>query len=169
VGTTAEGHVEVSIRHREILARAIHDEYVRNQSRAGDTPERSNSLISWDELPEDLKESNRRQADHIGAKLREIGAAIEPHGDEESIPFRFEPDEVELLAEMEHVRWNQERTDAGWTYGHVTDHAGRKSPSLIPWPNLPEHEKEKDRNAVRGIPALLARVGLGIVRVSRRT
>lgn len=155
--------------HREILARAIHEHYVRNQLRIGDTREKNNSLVPWEELPEDLKESSRRQAEHIGAKLTAIGSDIEPLVDPESDPFRFDPGEVERLAEMEHARWDQERRNAGWTYGPEIDDARKKSPNLIPWANLPEREKEKDRNAVRGIPSLLARVGLRVVRMGDGT
>src|SRR5207248_1847394 len=57
----------------ETLARLIHEEYVRQQQRLGQTPKTNPSMVPWDELPEGLKESNRRQADDIGRKLRRVG------------------------------------------------------------------------------------------------
>jgi hypothetical protein len=35
---------------------------------------------------------------------------------------------------------------------------------LIKWEKLPEEEREKDRDAVRNIPEVLALVGLAVVR-----
>lgn len=43
----------------EILARAIHKEYVRNQDKEGHTPCTNPSMIPWGELPDSLKDSNR--------------------------------------------------------------------------------------------------------------
>src|SRR5207248_2665129 len=62
----------------EALARMIHEEYVRQQQKLGQTTETNPSMVPWDELPEGLKESNRRQADDIGRKLREVGYCHTP-------------------------------------------------------------------------------------------
>ena len=45
----------------ETLARALHEDYLRQQSAAGVTPQQDSSLVPWDALPEHLKESNRRR------------------------------------------------------------------------------------------------------------
>ena len=58
-----------------------------------------------------------------------------------------------------------ERRADGWTLGARDDKA-RTHPSLVPWDELPESEKEKDRDVVRAIPDLLAAAGLTIVRDS---
>ena len=57
----------------EIIARAIHEDYVRNEKEKGSTPEMNPALVPWKELSENLKESNRNQADHIRFKLEAIG------------------------------------------------------------------------------------------------
>ena len=62
---------------KESLARAIHEDYVREQRKIGQSPGTNPSLVSWEDLPETLKESNRSQADHIGTKLKAVGCAIE--------------------------------------------------------------------------------------------
>lgn len=54
----------------EVLARMIHDDYVKTQEKQGKTKETNPSMTAWEDLPEHLRESNRRQADHIGSKLR---------------------------------------------------------------------------------------------------
>ncbi|MEX2216139.1 MAG: RyR domain-containing protein [Phycisphaeraceae bacterium] len=73
-------------------------------------------------------------------------------------------EQVELLAEIEHGRWVIERTWLGWTLG-PRDDKKRQRPQLVGWhdPKLPESEREKDRQAVRRIPDILAAVGYEII------
>ncbi|MEO0079629.1 MAG: RyR domain-containing protein [candidate division WOR-3 bacterium] len=147
----------------ENLARAIHEDYVAKQKEQGVTPEQNPSMVPWDRLPDDLRKSNRQAARHIWEKLRAIGCIIVSA--EEGTGFdRFSPEEIEKMAEMEHDRWVRERRNAGWTYGDSKDLEKRTSPYLVPWHCLPEEIKELDRNQVRLIPEVLARVGLGIRR-----
>ncbi|MGD2175296.1 MAG: NAD-binding protein, partial [Candidatus Brocadiaceae bacterium] len=93
----------------EVLARAVHEEYVRQQSEQGQTPQTNPRMVSWEKLPEWVKESNRRQADHIGAKLRRVGCDVRASTEWDPADFRFTEEEVEVLAEMEHERWMAER------------------------------------------------------------
>jgi hypothetical protein len=150
----------------EVLARAIHEDYVRRQKELSETPESNPSLVPWDELPEDLKESNRQQADHVGVKLKAIGCGVAPLTDWDAERFQFSAEEVELMAQMEHQRFVEERLAAGWTYAVGAKDMERKtSPTLVLWDDLPEAEREKDRNAVRGLPRFLARAGLQVCRL----
>jgi hypothetical protein len=146
----------------EILARAIHEDYVRKQLEAGHTPAENPSIVAWEDLPDDLRESNRHQAEDIAAKLRAIGCEIGPSSDGQDGAERIE-ENLERLARMEHDRWWHERKTAGWTYGPTKDVAGKKSPYLVPFDELPKEIRELDRNAVRAIPEVLARAGLGVV------
>lgn len=151
----------------EMLARAIHEEYLRRQSGAGDTRQTNPALVPWDQLPEALKESNRHQADHIGVKLRAVGYGIGPLTDWEAEEFEFTAEEVELMAQMEHQRFLQERSLSGWTYtAGEKDLESKRSPVFVPWDELPEAEKEKDRNVVRALPRFLAQAGLQVYRLS---
>jgi hypothetical protein len=149
----------------EILAQAIHDEYLRDQLAKGKTPKNNPSLVLWDELPETLKDSNRRQADFLGVKLGAIGCYIIPMTDWNAEPIEFLPEDIELMAKMEHEHWVEERLKDGWKYapGPKNDKK-RISPSLVPWDELIEEEKEKDRNPVRNIPKFLAKAGFQIYR-----
>lgn len=53
---------------------------------------------------------------------------------------------VEALAENVHDTWAKGRMDDGWTYGPVRDDAKKRHPCLVPYNELPESEKEYDRN-----------------------
>jgi len=151
---------------REILARAIHDNYralrLAQNSSLIDDP----AMKPWHELDEDFKQSNRKQADHIYSKLQEINCGLEPLISWDEPLFSFTPEEVEKLAELEHIRWVEERTAEGWKPG-VKNKDLKTTPWLIPYDQLPEEMKEFDRDPVRNIPALLARIDLNVVRVKK--
>jgi hypothetical protein len=148
---------------REVLARAIHDDYVRQQRERGATPASNPSMVPWEELPESLRESNREQAAHIGVKLGAVGRAVAPLADEDEEPFAFAPEEVERLARMEHDRWVEERRRAGWVLAAEKDVERKRSPYLVPWEELDEPTREHDRAFVRGLPRFLAVAGFRIV------
>ena len=147
----------------EELARAIHEEYVRGQKASGQTIESNQALVPWERLPENLKESSRQQAGQIGAKLKAVGCGIERSFEWDSGLFEFGPDEVELLAVMEHDRWVKERVRDGWQKG-PKDITTKRSPYIVPWEGLPEETKEIDRDFVRKLPVFLAKAGFKICR-----
>src|SRR5688572_29673396 len=62
----------------ELLARASHETHVRSQLAKGLTADDDRSLVSWNQLPELLKESNRLFADDIPSKLATIGCLATP-------------------------------------------------------------------------------------------
>jgi len=151
-------------RLKEVIAQAIHAEYVRNQKAKGETTETNSSLVSWEELPEHVKKSNRAQALHIAEKLKAIGCGITELEDRELGEFEFTHEEIEQLARMEHERWAEERLANGWTVG-PKDIDKKTTPwLLVSYEELPDEEQEKDRQTVRGIPEFLAKVGLAVRR-----
>ena len=155
-----DGVVERSL--VEQLAQAIHEQYLIDQ-RASPTP--GGAYTPWRELSEGFRASNRAQAHDIGGKLAMIGCTVAPRvGPVEK--FAFTAGELEELAVREHERWSAERTAAGWRYGSTRNNDKLLHPSLVSWDDLPESEREKDRDAVRLLPAVLAQVGLRIVRLT---
>ncbi len=151
------------------MARAIHEDYVSHQKAAGATPGANPSMAAWDDLPEDLKESNRQQADHIEMKLAAIGCGIQALTDWRAASLEGLPDEVravfdvERLARMEHERWWEERKRQGWSFAPgQKDLAKKTSPYLVPWKDLPPEIQEYDRNTVRGLPSFLAQAGFQV-------
>ena len=71
------------------------------------------------------------------------------------------------MAGVAHEHWVAERRSAGWVSGPERDVAGKITPYLIPYAELPEDVKEWDRQAVRAIPEVLAAAGLEVYRLAR--
>jgi hypothetical protein len=163
---TCRAEILLSGTRSEILARAIHDEYVRKQTSDGESPATNPSIVDWAGLPAELRESNRRQADQIGLKLKAIGCGLAPRTDWRAPLLELTADEVELLARVEHDRWRAERLLDGWTYTAGPKNLARKtSPFLVPWEDVPENQRDYDRNTVRNLPAFLAEAGLSAYRL----
>ncbi|GAB2959063.1 hypothetical protein GCM10027280_54780 [Micromonospora polyrhachis] len=148
----------------ERLARVIHESYVVARHRHGETSTANPALVPWDELPETLRQANRAQADDIGRKLRELGCALSPRvgpGAEHVLADH----EIERLAVLEHQRWVTERVATGWRYADSRDDARRLHPALSTWESLDEDMRERNHDAIRELPAILADAGFRIVRV----
>jgi RyR domain len=56
-------------------------------------------------------------------------------------------DLTERLAENAHDNWAKQRMADGWTHGSKRDDAKKEHPCLVPYAELPESEKQYDRNA----------------------
>jgi len=149
----------------EILARAIHQEYIKHMEDEGFNARTKPSIAPWDELLEDQRDSNRAAAEHISVKLKAVGCDIALTNDWQVAPFQFSAEEVELMARMEHDRWLKNQLHLGWRYGLNRDDQARIHPCLVGWDELPEKEKEKDRVTVWSIPKFLIGVGFKIYRL----
>jgi voltage-gated potassium channel Kch len=148
----------------EQLARSIHEAYVAQAKARGETEQTNPSMVPWERLPANLRQANLAQAADIGNKLGAIGAVVIPES--AAVPaFAFTDREVEFLSQLEHERWMRERTDTGWTYGLTRDDRRKVHPDLKDWADLSEADKDKDRNAVRTLPATLHRAGYQILRL----
>lgn len=148
----------------EQLARSIHQDYLAKSKARGETEATNPSMVPWAQLPKDLRDANVAQAAGIGAKLEAINAVVVPES-EAAPEFSFRGREVEDLAEMEHERWMRDRIAQGWTYGQ-RDKRRKTHPDLVDWADLPESEREKDRDAVRAIPGILHDAGFQILRLT---
>ncbi|MFX4263624.1 RyR domain-containing protein [Pelotomaculum propionicicum] len=72
---------------------------------------------------------------------------------------------TELLARNAHDIWAQQRLADGWRFGVSRDDSKKEHPCLVPYEQLPESEKEYDRNAA--MQTLKAIVALGY-RIEKR-
>lgn len=64
---------------------------------------------------------------------------------------------TERLAKHAHDLWAAQRIKDGWIFGPKRDDTAKHHPCIIPYADLPESEKEYDRNAALGtLKAILA-------------
>ena len=147
---------------RKTIAQAIHENYHATKARSSHTDDPA--MAPWDKLPGSLKESNLQQADDISNKLHQIGCTVHKVTNRPVSLMTFTRDEIEVMAEKEHARWNVERLRDGWKWGETKDVINKVSPYIVSWAELPEDVKEWDRETVRKIPEFLAKVGLEVRR-----
>jgi voltage-gated potassium channel Kch len=145
----------------EIMAAARHDFYCASERSRGVTAADNPSLVAWGELPESLKDSNRRFAAAVGAVLGDLGAGLVPLGPRTASKTPpVESELMESLARREHDRWMADLLLDGWRYEPGAKDPVRKThPLLVDWAELDEIERDKDRDSIRAIPQMLARVG----------
>jgi RyR domain len=123
--------------------------------------------VPWSRLPERLKEANRAFADRIGSKLEATGCALAPDPlvGPDANGFSFSHEEVEELARLEHDAWCDALRMEGWRPGPGMDSDSKEHPMLVPWEQLSEEERNKDRDPVRALPTMLAAAGFEILRL----
>jgi ryanodine receptor 2 len=68
----------------------------------------------------------------------------------------------EKIAENVHEVWAQSRISEGWIYGLVRDDVKKQHPCLIPYDELPEIEKEYDRNTSQETLKVIMKLGFKI-------
>ena len=71
---------------------------------------------------------------------------------------------VEQIAKNVHEVWAQGRLSEGWKYGPERNDALREHPCLVPYEELPEVEKEYDRNTAFGTLRLITKLGFKITK-----
>lgn len=150
----------------ELIAQALHADYLEKCTANNDIPDLNSSMVSWECLPENLKESNRHQASQLAERLHTFGYHIVPLTDWDAENYQFTAEEVEAMAIMEHERWCKEKQSSGFSYapGKKTD---ATHPDLMPWEDLDEHTREKDRNMVRAAPRILAHIGYQVKQINQ--
>ena len=70
----------------------------------------------------------------------------------------------ELIAENTHEVWSKRRIEEGWTYGDERNDEKKNHPCLIPYSELPDSEKEYDRNTSLETLRLIMKLGYKITK-----
>ncbi len=145
-------------------------------------------LMEFRFLPDFYKRQNLTSARAIINNLGRMDCVVV--ADENQPLFVLREEEVEWMAEQEHLRFVKERIKSGWHYGGVTNEARKEHADLVHWRDyskeelerqylpeeleamgdglLPESEKIKNRTLVSAIPSALKQAGYAIVRLPRR-
>lgn len=137
----------------EELAEKLHNIYLKEITKMS-TPEDIQNLKQWNQLDEELKESSRAHANSIPHKLRQISCFLAEKQEHRKPVTEFTCDQIDLLGEIEHDRWNVERLQKQWSMGE-RDPKKRKSPFLVPWSDLEKKWQDIDRCMVQGIPSII--------------
>ncbi len=69
---------------------------------------------------------------------------------------------TEKLAANTHDVWSQGRIAQGWTYGETRNDEKKENPCLLPYDELPESEKDYDRNTALETLKLIVKLGYKI-------
>jgi serine/threonine protein kinase len=141
----------LSSEHNLVSLQALHSEEI------GASPDVDLALS----LPVDLVEICTRamaadKADRFN-DARELAAAIQQVQTGAEIV-------LEQLAEAVHIAYVEERQAQGWRYGPVRDDVRKENPTLIPYSDLSEEEKDMDRVTARQTIFALRRLGFIVAR-----
>lgn len=68
----------------------------------------------------------------------------------------------ESIAKNVHDVWALQRINEGWTYGEKKNSDLKQTPLLVPYEDLPESEKEYDRNTAYETLKLIIKLGYKI-------
>lgn len=128
----------------ESLARALHERYLATEGRRGV----QQSLPGWDGLPEGIKRQNRMQIHGIPSLLSLIDCELAERDGTPVIVHQASRKlldaatvtnaQIERMAHAVHECWMQNTAD-------------RHHPGVMAYDDLPEQEKQKDRDVVRFI------------------
>jgi hypothetical protein len=150
---------EQVLEKQEEMAKAFHSKYV------SDHPDKlPENMRPWDILSDTYKTANIEQARYSVEILQTVGFKVVVTGSSPHTFTGFTSKEIEMMAELEHGRWNIERLREGWRPGKPRDNDKRIHDCIAPWSELPDDIKTYDRKAVAAYPEILAKVGLEVTR-----
>ena len=141
------------------LAEAFHTHYRDLRQTVGRL---SPANKPWEMLAETFKMSNRRRADNVSILLAQAGLRLAASSN--PVPLELKPEEIELLAQLEHRRWVIERRLVGVKYGEVRTEYPPQHELLVDWEHLPETEREINRADFRMLSKILADINFEIRR-----
>ncbi len=146
----------------ESLAMAIHEKYIMLNKDNKNV--NKNFVMPWEDLSEELKNSNRDQARNIPNSLLKINYDI-ISVNKSPVFTEFTERELDVLAENEHTRWYRNRKKHGWKYGEVKDDNKKTDPALICWIKLLDEKKINVYQMIKVWPEILAKSNFKLERL----
>ena len=143
----------------ESIAQALHVMYRKNKQahyKPGEPPHKNDT--EWENLPENVRDSNRDQAADLFLKLACCGYSFAKGGTDDTVktftPFtEYTDTELSVLAEMEHRRWLIGKYLDDYAFGY------EDNPNRTAWAHLKPHIKKLDEDPVEATATLLAKNG----------
>lgn len=135
---------------------AVHEQYLAGIERAGgghstETP----AVQPWERLSEAAQNDNRNAADQMDYALANVFMMAEPSDGGAA----FTRDEVEVLSGIAHSRWMAAKGLQGYRYGAERDDKLLLHPDMVPYTELTEAARQKDRDVVESIPEMAELAG----------
>lgn len=72
---------------------------------------------------------------------------------------------VEVMAKNVHDVWAETRIKDGWSYGPTRNDERKEHPCLVAYEELPESEREYDRNTAIGTLKLIHKLGFKVTKM----
>ena len=123
----------------DLIAAAIHETW-RLLSRAEGRSMQPHLDRPYAELADADKEENRTAAVRMGDVLAVAGLALVNDTARPEAPLH---EDLKPMAEAEHNGWMAHRAQNGWYWAATRDDSAKQHPSMVPYTQLPEREKEK--------------------------
>jgi RyR domain len=143
---------------------AVHEQFLTAQRAArGEQFGEAPAEVPWAKLAENFRDDNRAVADQMDYKLARVRMLSQPG----NAGAPLTPDAIDDLAAVAHARWMAARSLAGWTYAPERDNKGLRHPDLMPFDDLTEAGKQKDRDEVMTLPELAGLAGEALRREHR--
>lgn len=143
-GVIRKETIETALDYSEdTIAISLHESYQNKAALSSEITQAS--LTEWYSLAENLRDANRVAANHMPILLAYLGLKISNSRGEHLV---LSDRDLEFLARIEHKRWIADRLDRGYRYNKDRDDARRYRPNIIPYDELPEEEKQKDRDNI---------------------
>lgn len=149
----------------DAMARAIHQRYLDARRSSGTVDEAHPAMKPWDHLSPELRGQNRDQARDNILKLSSQGFRVvrTESGDSAGLGA-LNDEQIEGLARAEHDRWAAQKRAQGYRFGEVRvdDGPDKRHPDLVAWEDLSESDRDKDREPVRQMIAVLEEAGFAV-------
>jgi len=118
-------------------------------------------------FPEPVRESNRKTARLVQAKLHEVDCQIKMQSyvkEGESSLKSFSLEDKEKLMDIEHDIWLRKHLLDGYDYAKETNESLRLHRDILPFNKLPEADRELDQALVDSLIPALSEKGYKVVK-----
>jgi hypothetical protein len=151
----------------DILAKALFENFKKRQH--GSKIQNEEWLQkNFEKIDTTHRDHFRQEADHLPVKLRACGYKIIKLSDISDAKRikKFSPEEVMILAKMEHNRYCAELWISGWNYDTNFSIKLRTTPDLVSWELLTKSVQQNRYQLLQDIPSVLESLQLAICKKS---
>lgn len=120
-------------------------------------------MMEWDKLSPALQKSNIRQVAFMEHIFNRGGFVFRKSDNLQKLVVNEQIVTLDLMAQLEHGRWNAERLMDGWRFGQK-DVLNKRTPYLVAWNDLDYETKSYDYDPIKNFPEILLQIGYEVVK-----